>query len=329
MERYVWELTRELARLGHDVIVVCEKKMCEDFPGIEIHETGSIRQRPRWLSLMRFSHRVADFFEHYPNDNLIIHSHERLGIHDITTFHGPPFATIRDKPWWKRMSLRVRMQLRLERRELLSASVKAVVPNSPLIRSLLGHYYPAARLVDPIPPGVEPGNPRDARQVPTDGGVIGFVGREWKRKGLEMALDIAGSLRAKRPKLKILIVGPDPGEIRLPSGSGHCVCLGWKDRPDFSMMDVLLHPAKAEPYGMVIAEALASHVPVVISDRCGIAPYIPKDSGEILSLEQDVACWVAACDRQLSRTAPPEPFERSWRDVAKDYEKIYLEMEQQ
>ncbi|MBY0579486.1 MAG: glycosyltransferase family 4 protein [Burkholderiales bacterium] len=327
MEKYVLELTRELAKRGHEITVVCEKKICEDFAGIETHEMGSIRQRPRWLSLLRFSNRVTDFFENYPKDNLIIHSHERLGIHDITTFHGPPFATIREKPLWKRLSLRIRMQLWLERRELLSPSVKAVVPNSPLIKKLLEQYYPDATLLAPIPPGVDPVIPGMPREVPAQGGVIGFVGREWKRKGLDMALAIARKLREKRPELKMLIIGPDPEDIRPASSLDYCICPGWKNHPDFSSMDMLLHPAKAEPYGMVIAEALSSGVPVVISDRCGFAPYLPKDSGEILNLEQDVTFWAEACDRQLSRTSPPEPFRRSWEDVAKDYEKIYLEME--
>lgn len=328
MEKYVWELTRELARRGHGIVVVCEKKLCEDFPGIEIHETGSLRQKPRWLSLLRFSKRVEHFFEHYPRENLVIHSHERLGIHHITTFHGPPFATISEKPWWKRLSLRVRMQLWLEKRELLSPSVRSIVPNSPLIRELLAQYYPDARLASPIPPGVKPGLPRAARKVPENGGVIGFVGREWKRKGLEMTLAIAARLRERRPELSMLVIGPNPQEVPQASKFSYCTCPGWKSAPDFSAMDVLLHPAIAEPYGMVIAEALSSGVPVVISDRCGIASYLTQDSGEILGLEQGVEAWVDACDRQLSRAAPPLRFARSWQDVAQEYEKIYLEMEQ-
>ncbi len=324
MEKYVWELTRELARRGHPVLVVCERKMCEDFPGITVHETGAIRQRPRWLSLLRFSNRVEAYFADHPG--YLIHSHERLGIHHVTTFHGPPFATIFEKPWHRRLSLRVWMQLWLEKRELLSAAL--VVPNSPLIREMLGKYYPEAKQTDPVPPGVEPGKIRPGHPVPVNGGVVGFVGREWKRKNLEMALEIVARLSKRRPELKLLIYGPDPSEIdSLVSKRGFDLeCRGWKD-PDYAEMDLLLHPAKAEPYGMVVAEALAARVPVVISDHCGIATYLDGDSGEVLGLEQGEEEWAQACERQLSREVFPASFSRSWGEVADEYERIYLELE--
>ena len=54
MERYVWEVTRELAALGHQVVVVCERCHMEKPQGITVHELGEITQRPRWLSLLRF-----------------------------------------------------------------------------------------------------------------------------------------------------------------------------------------------------------------------------------------------------------------------------------
>jgi len=69
-----------------------------------------------------------------------VHSNERLSAHDVTTFHGPPFATVRDKPWWKKISLRIAMQFYIERRELDAA--RFIVPNSIFIRQQLAHYYP-------------------------------------------------------------------------------------------------------------------------------------------------------------------------------------------
>jgi len=88
-------------------------------------------------------------------------------------------------------------------------------------------------------------------------------------------------------------------------------------------MDLLLHPARAEPYGMVIAEAMAAAVPVVISDRCGIAPDVSSESGCVLPLEAPLGEWVAACERQLSRDAPPSPFVRGWLRVAEEQLAIY------
>ena len=110
LERYVWEVTHELAALGHQVVVVCERRHVEKPQGIEVHELGEIAPRPRWLSLLRFGRRVARWLEQNPHDGFVIHSNERTSVHDVTTCHGPPFATVRDKPIWKRLSLRVAMQ---------------------------------------------------------------------------------------------------------------------------------------------------------------------------------------------------------------------------
>jgi len=165
MERYVWELTRALAAAGHPVTVVCERNHAGEHGGVAVHELGVIAQRPRWLSLLRFSRRVRRWLRAHPQAGALIHSHERLDMHHVSTFHGPPFATIFERGWWRRMSLRVWMQLWLERRELCSSGVRSVVPNSPLIKTQLQHHYPelGPRLSEPIAPGVAPGPERPPR----------------------------------------------------------------------------------------------------------------------------------------------------------------------
>lgn len=328
MERYVWELTRALAAAGHPVTVICERNFTGQRAGITAHELGVIAQRPRWLSLLRFSHRVRRWLESHRQAGVLIHSHERLDMHHVTTFHGPLFATVFERGGWLRISPRVWMQLWLERRELCSPGVRAVVPNSPLIKTQIQHYYPelGPRLSEPIAPGVAPGPERTPRSVPPDGGVIGFVGREWKRKGLDLALPIAAELRRRRPRLELWVVGPEPGDVRqLFAGwtEGYRL-LGWSgDVSIYPRLDLLLHPARAEPYGMVVAEAMAARVPVVISDRCGIAPSVGTDAGAVLSVEADVAMWAEACERQLSRNTSAPEFRRGWNEVADEYVALY------
>ncbi|MCW5575115.1 MAG: glycosyltransferase family 4 protein [Burkholderiales bacterium] len=331
MERYVWELAGALAAAGHPVTVLCERNHGGERPGITVHELGEIAQRPRWLSLLRFSRRVARWLRAHPQPGALIHSHERVGVHQLTTFHGPPFATIFERGWWRLLSLRVWMQLYLERRELCAPGVRAVVPNSRLIGGQLRRYYPqvAARLTVPVPPGVAPGPARETRAVPADGGVIGFVGKEWQRKGLDRAAAIVAELRRRRPRLELWVVGPAPAEVEtlFAGWDGGFRLLGWAN--DFSIypqLDLLLHPARAEPYGMVIAEAMAARVPVLVSDRCGIAPDIDDDAGAVLALDAPIRDWAAACERQLARPGPSPRFERGWPQVAREYEQLYRQL---
>ena len=325
MERYVWELTRELAALGHQVVVVCERCHVEKPENIAVHELGEIAARPRWLALLRFGLRVARWLQQNPQPDSLIHSHERLRSHHLTTFHGPPFATIFERQFWRLFSVRVWMQLYLERRELSVA--RYIVPNSQFIKQQLAHYYPqwAHKLTAPIVPGVLPGVQRAARAVPREGGVVGFVGREWQRKGLPFALNIVAILRRTRPDLQFCVVGPAVAEVQhlFADSRGGYQLLGWSNQTHYADFDVLLHPARAEPYGMVISEAMAASVPVVISDVCGAALHVTPAAGAVLPLTAPLAAWVNAMEKQLRRSDAPPQFVRGWNEVARDYETIY------
>lgn len=328
MERYVWETTRELAALGVRIEVICEAVRGPLPEGVVVHELGMSAQRPRWLSHIRFSNRVARWLRESPRPEFILHSHERLGVHHVTTFHGPPFATVLERGWWRWLSFRVIAHLWLEKRELCAPQVRAVVPNSSMIDKMLRRYYPcvSGRLVRPIPPAVNPGPGRQWRPVPPDGGTIGFVGKEWKRKGLGAVIEIVNLLRRRRPGLKLLIAGPQPDEIRplLSKCAVKTECRGWTDSAAlYPEIDVLLHPARAEPFGMVVAEAMAAAVPVVISDRCGVAPYVTAKHGAVVRLEADPREWATRCAAQLDRTDPPPGYARSWAEVAAEYMTVY------
>lgn len=329
MERYVWELSRELQLLGHQVTVLCERCHAEFPAGINVVELGETAKRPRWLSQVRFSANVSRWINGHPCAGRVIHSHERLGVHDVTTFHGPPFATIYEKGWWHFISLRVWVRLYLERRELETAQI--VVPNSSFISRQLSHYYPvlASKLSSPVAPGILPIKPRRAHSVPGNGGVVCFVGWEWQRKGLPLAMSVFATLRRKRPDLELWVVGPDPVELAslFASWSGGYRLLGWREDSDYlSEADVLLHPARAEPYGMVISEAMSAGVPVVISDVCGAAEHVAEEAGTVLPLSASVEVWASAVEKQLNRSEPVPLFDRSWARVAQEYELIYREI---
>lgn len=328
MERYVWELTRQLQQLGHSVTVICERCHVERPQGIVVHELGEIAVRPRWIASIRFGLRVARWLVDNPHPDSLIHSHERLKFNHITTFHGPPFATVYEKPWWRLVSLRVAMQLFLERRELSVA--RYVVPNSQFIKRQLAHYYPelVCKLTVPIVPGVESGVLREPRRVSTDGGIIGFVGYEWKRKGLPLAVEIVSKLRRSRPNLQLWVVGPAVADVQhlFAEWEGGYKLMAWSNRAYYAEFDVLLHPAKAEPYGMVISEAMAAKVPVVISDVCGAAVHVTPASGAVLPLSESIGTWIGAVEQLLNHGEAVPQFVRSWCEVAQEYEIIYREI---
>ncbi len=329
MERYVWELSRELAKLGHQIHILCEVNLCnEPLADVQIHELGTVRSKPRWLAHIRFSKHVHTWLEQHQTPEMIIHSHERTADHHITTFHGPPFAAVLRLPWWKRLSLRMYMNLWLEKRELSAPQVQAIVPNSIQIAKALSMHYPCIehKLTTPIIPGVSPLKKRAQHTIAQDTGVIGFIGKEWKRKGLEKAIQIVESLHQTRPNLHFLVAGADKEDIAhlFKQVSFQFELLGKIDISQFyAQLDVLLHPASNEPYGMVITEALSADVPVVISDVCGASSEITENPGSILTLHSPAAAWAEQVNLWLMQEEFHADYKHSWHDTALAYEKVY------
>ena len=85
----------------------------------------------------------------------------------------------------------------------------------------------------------------------------------------------------------------------------------------------LARPAKAEPCGMVISEAMAAWVPVAVSDACGAAAHVNAEAGEVVKLDMHVQQWVNAVSRQLARTRAPPSFAREWNVVVREFAAIY------
>jgi len=334
MEGYVWRVVEKLLQNGIRITVIAETS--HSLPasdGLQILRIPAVSRGPRWFRLWLFSIRVRHRLLHLSEFSLI-HSHERTSVHHITTFHGPPFALIHTYPFWRRWSLRVWAYLWMERREVCAPNVLAVVPNSTKIASSLAHHYPCMgdRLRRPISPGVEALPTRVSRVVPQDGGVIGFVGKEWRRKGLEMVIGVCRELSISRPRLVLRIYGPEPREVQhLTSGLGFSVqCMGWRDaKPELHELDLLLHPARSEPYGMVISEAMAAQVPVVVSDACGAAADVSARNGVVLPVDGVVSDWVRACAAMLSLKEAVPAFQRSWDDVAREHIALYEEVAKQ
>jgi type III pantothenate kinase len=111
--------------------------------------------------------------------------------------------------------------------------------------------------------------------------VYGSSGRLSEQKGYDLALEALARVYEGRPDAfvyRIAGIGPEADRLQQQAknlGIAHRVELvGWLE-PDnlpefFSSLDVFLHPARYEPYGVAVLEAMASGKPVVGSDAAGV-----------------------------------------------------------
>ncbi len=128
--------------------------------------------------------------------------------------------------------------------------------------------------------------------------VILFIGRISPIKNLENLIKAFGSLSIDR--LRLLLVGPqlEPDyqlvleELIQSLGLSEKVLLiGPLYQEDklaaLSGADLFVMPSQYESFGIAAAEAVASHVPVLLTETCGIATLIHRRAG--LAVAQDVA----------------------------------------
>jgi len=190
MEEYVFRLAESLTSLGYNVLVLCEEKVnlpvsCE----IEVIQLGIGNRKPRWYSHFQFSKKVKHWLYSKAPKNYLLHSHERISGHHITTTH----STLFNFPSkFGLPSIRKFLNEKLESREINEKSAVFVVPVSQIIGKQITQKYPQsnAKLANPINPGINSISLQGPKKVAKGLIRIGFIGEEWKRKGLPKVIEI-------------------------------------------------------------------------------------------------------------------------------------------
>jgi UDP-glucose:(heptosyl)LPS alpha-1,3-glucosyltransferase len=330
METYVWNLSHQLINLNCKVTIVCEKSYERTPQNIQVIQVGAILKHPRWLNYWIFRLRSNAAIKKIRKLDTIVHSHERSINHDVTTFHSMPFDFKEKKRWLSLFSLRKKVYFYMEKWEVTGRDNRKliVVPVSGIIASELKSRYPgiSQNINNPITPGVELMNRRSMVNPSSDKGTIGFIGKEWKRKGFEKFIQIAKLLQKIRPNLKLLVAGCSESELKaaIENYDGPIDFKGWTPSRDlFQQMDLLIHPASSEAYGMVIAEAMSCFVPVIVSKSCGASKDVDCRNGTVLSESDDTEKWAESAEYWLSNTKPLLGFSRPWSVVANDYLCLY------
>lgn len=136
---------------------------------------------------------------------------------------------------------------------------------------------------------------RNQLQLPEGNTVIGFIGRYEVWKGHLPFLDAAERLVAKRPGTMILMVGgaitgavvPDVARYhrrvqeRIAAFAPTEALIVWDHRADIpevmACLDLLVCPSDREPYGLVVLEALACGIPVVVTRTVGALEVFHKE----------------------------------------------------
>lgn len=149
--------------------------------------------------------------------------------------------------------------------------------------------------------------------------VIMFCGKLISRK---RPLDLAAAIHLVPDKVTTMFVGDgsmaDLIRTSLEPGSG--VVTGFVNQSElpayFHAADILVLPSEAEPWGLVVNEAMAAGTLPVVSDRVGAAPDLVRGIGEVYPCG-DVTALAKALSRALVKTEDPKIRERVRQHVAR------------
>ena len=355
-ERFVLELTERLAQTSRFDLHVFAHAWQSAKSAVTFHRLPVI-PFPKWLTPLAFALSASRAIA-AAGDFSLIHAHERILRADICSQHFVPHR------FWVR-KIRGKLVLSLfdlatcwlERRMLTGpTSCRAVLPVSSLAKSCLLQSYPLpGALVETIHPGVDGDffKPREegARDglrrelgLAKDDVVILFVAMNFELKGLDLLLEAVSRLKKKAwgQRVKVLVVGKGrerkfkqlAGEL----GIGDAVCFVGVRRDMASIYqagDLLVLLSGFDTFGMVVAEAMAAALPVIVSRQVGARDLVREgENGFVVDRldrkQVDAALWGCLGDqtryRSMRASAQKTAQALSWEAVASRVAAIYEQL---
>lgn len=352
-ERYAVALVEELA--ARYEFHVFSQVIAHQWPGVHYHQVPLLLRRPRWLNQLWYA--ITTWLATRRGFDLV-HSHENTWCGQVQTFH---VKTVQGsllgeatgfRRAWRRLktvlSPRKLTYLALERARVGGHTPRVLVAVSQTLADELVREYPRARArLSVIAPGVkmplQPISKDQARRsldIWPDAQVALFVANDYARKGLDALLQALACL----PESLCLLVVGSASQASTYQLKAQSLGLGGRVRfagPLHDMhlaywaADLLVHPTLEDTFGMVVLEAMAHGLPVVVSGPafCGAAALLHdgqdalllKDPRDVMALREAIIRLL--CDgslrQRIAERGQSFAVGQSWQHAAAAYDDLY------
>jgi UDP-glucose:(heptosyl)LPS alpha-1,3-glucosyltransferase len=353
-EQFAAELTGRLSGpMGCDFHVYANRWETSSAP--ITFEKIPIISFPKFLTTLSFAYFTGRRIKR--NNYSLVHSHERIFAADIFTLHGIPHR------YWVRHIRRKQMSLYdlatawVEKTLVYEGNCKKFIAVSSLTKNIfLQEYRIDPGLVDIIHPGVDLNDyakqdkafVRNSirRELGIDGTdpVILFASMNFEIKGLDDILLSLAKLKAQNGKFKFVVAGK--GNIKKYSQMAEkaqiitdVVFTGPVNKEKMISLylasDLYIMLSKFDTFGMVVLEAMAAGLPVIISGNVGAKDLIQDGkNGFIINNTADHA-YIASklrmllnetIRKEMSDVAAQTAKQNTWDVVAKKYQDIYMDI---
>lgn len=339
-EGFAAELTERLARNPRFEFHVFANRWVPGSDRVAFHRLPII-SFPKFLTTPSFAFFADRRIRRTGVD--LIHTHDRIFRADLATLHGVPHRYWVREVRRKGMSLYDRATARVEGHLIDDPRCRLFLPVSGLTEEIfIREYGVAPERVRVVHPGVDParyeGLDRSRCREELAGRfgiapgerIILFVSMNFEIKGLDVLIKALASLAGQpaAPAFRLLIAGK--GNVRKYRELASSLGIGGRviftgvipgaDLPSvYTAADLYAMLSRFDTFGMVVLEAMAASLPVLVSDRVGAKDLvrngingfvIPADAGP-----EEIARKLASLLREEVR----ERMGRAARETARDH----------
>ncbi|EFK09487.1 glycosyltransferase, group 1 family protein [delta proteobacterium NaphS2] len=354
-EGFAYVLTERLALRDEFEIHVFANRFRRGKAPIVFHRVPMI-VFPRFLRQISFAFFVNRQLKSGEYD--LVHSHDRIFRMDLLTFHGIPHEIWVRRMRNKGLSLFDRSMMWVEKEGLAGPSAPTVLPVSSLVKEELQKIYtiPENR-IEVIHPGVSLtrfSKTKDSRwrvEIRKRHGihekdlVILFVGMNFEIKRLGLLIEGISRFSRLNPngsRVKLLIVGKGKTAVyeamaRERGVSDRLIFAGVTREVEkyYVGSDIFAMPSVYDTFGMVVLEAMAAGLPVIISQTVGardlvndgVEGFILADPPTSVELARKIDFLSNQENRfEMGKSARERALQHGWDQVADRVSKHYLRM---
>lgn len=320
-ERYSIALVEALSE-RHELHVFAQH-IDHTWAGVAYHRVFAPFARPRWINQLWFA--LATWWATRKGFD-VVHSHENTWHGQVQTVHVVPvkYSLFHAKTGWHwgaralkvATSPRLLAYLALEYFRYAGDHQRCIVVTSVSLKSVMAQAYPGTQTVV-LTPGVArvaPGVDAQAKQVarlalglPVVGRCVLFVGNDYRKKGLPALFQ---AMRQLPEDCYLAVVGNSAQIAGFRGAASDCglservYFLGSLHQVDvaYRAADCLAHPTLEDTFAMVVLEAMAAGLPVVVSGPqfCGISEnLVDAENALLLTDPRDAHALGEAINRLL------------------------------
>jgi glycosyltransferase involved in cell wall biosynthesis len=294
LELYTYHLVNGLLERGHSVVVVCE----EDDTGL-VHPQLTVQKFAPSPPGSRKSARLLHYLEASSaaikaagNFDIIHSQHLPSTLANVVTFHNHTASRLVQVGYgWERLLTKAKLalvkayRLRDHFDHMLCVSAKCLIFPSKICMEDFSNIYSISKnnpsaICAVAYPGATIGETAQVSEIARPDGEFNFlfVGKGFRKKGLDVLLQACEILKSRGKRCHLLIAGLK----RKPIDAARLMLMGLSDRVSYlgfcqdmqavyARASAIVLPSRIEPFGMAPLQGAAAGLVPIVSKMCGAA----------------------------------------------------------